>query len=317
MDDEIYEKIKLLVESLYQNRTVRFEDLDPDSPILSQWQLLREILQVNSNNEYSDVIVDLLRSFPDQSWTEGTISESLFKCLNLANEDKCLVDCSESIIPKNDYYICEYPVYIIREEENGNVFLERIDNNTSVITENEIILYLDPTKHLPLKEKILTILKEKQIRRVVIMSTLNQTPPSVVYIDSDGNVSNGNDEISTTPVSPVDNKKTNKVSWLDNAKVSKKGPEKAASPKKNFGRNVIYIVIFVAIVAIIVWIIWAILKRLICGKKDKEVTARYNIFTTPAPRQVPGTAQVVSTVPPASGLGGAASNIGSGFTLSA
>lgn len=312
MDDEIYEKIKLLVESLYQNRTVRFEDLDPDSPILSQWQLLREILQVNSNNEYSDVIVDLLRSFPDQSWTEGTISESLFKCLNLANEDKCLVDCSESIIPKNDYYICEYPVYILRED-NGNVFLERIDNNTSVITENEIILYLDPTKHLPLKEKILSILKEKQIRRVVIMSTLNQTPPSVVYIDSDGNVSNGNDEISTTPVSPVDNKKTNKVSWLDNAKVSKKGPEKAASPKKNFGRNIIYIVIFVAIVALIVWIIWSILKRLICGRKD--VTSRYNVFVS-APRQVPGTTQVSSAIPNASGLGGSVNNVGSGFTLS-
>lgn len=313
MDDEIYEKIKLLVESLYQNRTVRFEDLDPDSPILSQWQLLREILNVNSNNEYSDVIVDLLRSFPDQSWTEGTISESLFKCLNLANEDKCLVDCSESIIPKNDYYICEYPVYILREEDNGNVYLERINNNTSVITENEIILYLDPTKHLPLKEKILSILKEKQIRRVVIMSTLNQTPPSVVYIDSDGNVSNGNDEISTTPVSPVDNKKTNKVSWLDNAKASKKGAEKASSPKKSFGRNVIYIVIFIAIFALIVWIIWSILKRLICGRKD--VTSRYNVFVS-APRQAPGTAQVPSAIPTASRLGGTVNNIGSGFTLS-
>lgn len=314
MDDEIYEKIKLLVESLYQNRTVCIEDLDPDSPILSQWQLLREILNVNANNEYSDVIVDLLRSFPDQSWTEGTISESLFKCLNLSNEDKCLIDCSESIIPKNDYYICEYPVYMLKEE-NGNTFLERFDNNTSVITENEIILYLDPTKHLPLKEKILSILKEKQIRRIVIMSTLNQAPPSVVYIDSDGNVSNGNDEISTTPVSPIDNMKTNKVSWLDNAKVSKKGPEKAASPKKNFGRNVIYIVIFVAIVALIVWIIWSVLKRLICGRK--EVTAKYNVFVSAPPRQVPGTAQVASAIPTASGLGGTVSNVGSsGFTLS-
>src|SRR5690606_20889435 len=111
------------------------------------WQLLREILHVNSNNEYSDNIIDLLRGFPDQSWEEGAISESLFKCLNLADEDKCLVDCSESIIPMDDYYICEYPVYMLREEENGDIFLERINDNMSVTTENEIILYLDPTKH--------------------------------------------------------------------------------------------------------------------------------------------------------------------------